>query len=79
MRDGQEHRDLCLSQLEQHEDKFIYYENVSNSSFKQLRVKSKIVPLYAAPDLGEKCSFSILAKYISKLPAEALCKAIGEV
>ena len=74
LRGGQEHRFLKLSQIQRSEDKYVYHENVSkniNGSFKQLRVKSKVVPLYANPVLGEQCPVSILDKYISKLPPKA--------
>ena len=79
LRGGQEHRGLQLSQLKRFEDKYVYYENTSknrNGSFKQLRVKSKVVPLYPTPDAGERCPVSILDKYISKLPSEAKEKDI---
>ena len=74
LRGGQEHRNLQLSQFKRTEDKYVYYENVSknrNGSFKQLRVKSKVVPLYACPEAGERCPVHILDKYIAKLPSEA--------
>ena len=74
LRGGQEHRGLQLSQLKRFDNKYVYYENTSknrNGSFKQLRVKSKVVPVYPAPDAGERCPVSILDKYISKLPSEA--------
>ena len=73
-RGGQEHRGLQLSQLKCLEDKYVYYENISknrNGSFKQLRIKSKVVPLYPCPEAGEHCPVLILDKYISKLPPEA--------
>ena len=38
---------------------------------KQLQAKSKVVPLYPTPYIGERCPVSILDKYISKLPPEA--------
>ena len=49
---------LQLSQLKRFEDKYVYYENVSknrNGSFKQLRVKNKVVPLYPSPEAGKHC------------------------
>jgi len=52
-------------------------ENVSknrNGSFKQLHVKSKIVPVFACPAAGERCPFHILDTYISKLPPQAFEK-----
>lgn len=41
------------------EEKYVYYENVSkntNGSFKQLRVKNKVVPLYPSPEAGDPLS-----------------------
>ena len=51
LRGGVEHRALKLSQLKRMDspDRYIYYENVSknhNGSFKQLHIKSKVVPLF---------------------------------
>ena len=74
LRGGQEHRNLQLSQLKRSEDKYVYYENGSknrNGTFRQLRVKNKVVPLYACPELGNKCPVAILDKYIAKLPPAA--------
>ena len=71
---GQEHHGLQLSQLKRYEDRYMYYENTSknrNGTFKQLRVKSKVVPLFPCPEAGERCPVHILDKYISKLPTEA--------
>lgn len=87
LRGGQEHRGLRLSQLKRCDNKYVYYENTSknrNGTFKQLRVKSKVVPLHPCPEAGERCPVFILDRYISKLPAEAkekdhfLCKTTGE-
>ena len=52
---------------------YTYYENVSktsNGSFKQLHVKSKVVPVFACPEAGEKCSLYILDLYLNKLSKE---------
>ena len=68
LRGGQEHRGLQLSQLKRYEDRYVYYENTSknrNGTFKQLRVKSKVVPLFPCPEAGERCPVHILDKYIS--------------
>ena len=70
LRSGQEHRRLQLSQLKRFDDKYVYYKNTlqnRNGTFKQLRVKSKVVLL----DAGKQCPVSILDKCISKLPFEA--------
>ena len=74
LRGGQEHRGLQLSQLKRFKDRYVYYENTSknrNGTFKQLRVKSKVVPLFPCPEAGSRCPVRILDKYISKLPLEA--------
>ena len=75
LRGGQEHRALKLSQLQRcADDRYVYYENVSknrNGSFKQLHVKSKVVPVFACPKAGERCAVRILDQYISRLPEEA--------
>ena len=74
LRGGQEHRGLRLSQLKRFDNKYVYYENTSknrNGTFKQLRVKNKVVPLHPCPEAGERCPVFVLDKYISKLPVEA--------
>ena len=73
LRGGVEHRELKLSQLNRLSgpERYIYIENVSktrNGSFKQLHLKNKEVPIYACPEVGERCPVYILDKYISKLP-----------
>ena len=58
-------------------DRYVYYENVSktrNGSFKKLHVPTKVVPVYACPEVEEKCPVSILDKYLSKLPKDAFKK-----
>ena len=65
LRGGVEHRVLKLSQLKRMDspNRYIYYENVSknhNGSFKQLHVKSKVVPLFACPEAGDWCPVKIL-------------------
>ena len=74
LRGGQEHRALKLSQLQRDGEKYVYYENVSknrNGSFKQLHIKSKVVPVFPCPEAGERCPVHLLDKYISKLPTAA--------
>ena len=74
LRGGQEHRGLQLSQLKRLEDHYVHYENTSknrNSTFKQFRVKSKVVPLFPCTEAGPRCPLRILDKYISKLPPKA--------
>ena len=72
---GIEHRNLKLSQLKRHQqpDHYVYHENVSktnNGSFKKLRIKGKVVPIYTCPDLGERYPVNILDTYLNKLPHE---------
>ena len=69
-----EHRALKLSQLKRDSDKYKYYENVSknrNGSFKQLHVRSKVVPVYSCPEAGIRCPVHLLDLYISKLQEAA--------
>ncbi len=70
---------LRLSQFTRYHDPdhYVYHENVSknsNGSFKKLKVKPKVVPLYAVPDVGERCPVKIIDKYIDKLPTDAFKK-----
>ena len=74
--EGVEHRSLKLSQVTRmsNPDQYVYHENVSknhNGSFKKIHVKKKVVPIYACPEVGERCPVNILDKYISKLPPYA--------
>ena len=77
LRGGVEHRNLKVSQVKRYydPDRYVYTENVSKTndgSFKKLRVKGKKVPIYACPDVGERCPVQILGKYLSKLPRKAI-------
>ena len=81
LRGGIEHRSLKLTQLKRmsNPDRNVYYENVSknrNGSFKKIHIKSKVVPVYACPEAGERCLVYILDKYISKLPSFAVDKDV---
>ena len=76
LRGGVEHRKLKPTQLKRlrDPDHYIYHENVSKTndgSFKKLRLKRKVVPIYACPDIGERCPVKILDTYLSKLPRKA--------
>ena len=76
LRGGVEHRKLKLSQLKRNcdPDHYVYYENVSKTnsgSFRKLRIKGKVVPVYACPEVGERCPVFILDTYLSKLPPKA--------
>ena len=56
LRGGQEHRGLQLSQLNDSKTGMsimVIRQINRNGSFKQLRIKSKVVPLYSSPDAGE--------------------------
>ena len=55
-------------------DHYVYHENISKTndgSFKKLRIKGKVVPVYACSDLGERCPVKTLDTYLSKLPPKA--------
>jgi hypothetical protein len=41
-------------------------------TIKKIHVKKKVVPIYACPEVGERCPVNVLDKYISKLPPHAL-------
>ena len=41
-------------------------------SIKKIHVKKKVVPIYACPEVGERCPVNVLDKYISKLPPHAM-------
>ncbi len=74
LRGGQEHRALKLSQLQHDSNMYVYYENGSKNrcgSSKQLRIKSKVVPVYPCPEAHERCPVYLLDLYISKLPEVA--------
>ena len=77
LRGGTEHRHLKLSQLHRSwdPDQYTYYENVSKTSdgsFRKMRLKHKVVPLFANPDIGDRCPVKVLDTYISKLPPKAI-------
>ena len=77
LRGGEEHRQLKLSQVKRFydPDHYVYTENSSKNrsgGLAQLRVTNKRVPVYAVPEAGEKCHVSVLDKYLSKLPLDAI-------
>ena len=47
-----------------------------NGVFYQLGIDNKCVSIYRNEQAGERCVFSLLDKYISKLPEEALLSSI---
>ena len=76
LRGGVEMRSLGISQIKwlQDPDRYIYTENVSKTNsgtFKKLHVSTKVVPVFACPDAGERCAVYLLDLYLSKLPNEA--------
>ena len=69
LRGGAEHRNLKISQLKRqyNPDHYVYYENVSKNnsgSFKKMRVKGKVVPVYSCQDAGSRCPIHILDTYL---------------
>ena len=79
LRGGQEHRELGVSQLKRlHDpDRYVYTERASKNrkgGMGQLRVEHKSVTIVANPSVGIRCHVSLLDKYISKLPSEAIKK-----
>ena len=77
LRDGEEHRNLRLSQLKRTQNGYIYTENASKNrqgGLGQLQLKNKSVEIYANRDAGDRCHCALLDPYISKLPKEAKSK-----
>ena len=55
-------------------DRYVYTELVSKTNsgtFKKLHVSSKVVPMFASAEAGERCPVQILDLYYSKLPPQA--------
>ena len=76
LRGGVEMRSLSISQIKRYQDpdRYVYTENVSKTNsgtFKKLHTKSKVVPVFACPEVGERCPVYLLDLYLSKLPTEA--------
>lgn len=42
-----------------------------------MRIKPKVVPVYAIPEAGNRCHVKILDTYISKLPQEAFATTVS--
>ena len=81
LRGGEEHRALKLSQVKRfsNPDRYEYTEHVSKNragGLRQLRVTSKVVPVYSVPEVGEKCHVSVLDFYLSKLPPDAATRDV---
>jgi hypothetical protein len=79
LRGGKEHRALKISQIVRHHDPphYVYTENGSKNrtgSLHQLRLENKRVTVFPCPEAGVRCHFSILEKYLSKLPPIAFEK-----
>ena len=57
----------------------MYTENLSktnSSTFRQLSVPNKVVPVHSCPEAGEQCALYLLNLYLSKLPQEAFINDI---
>ena len=79
LRGGKEHVSLKLSQIVLHNDPphYVYTKNGSknrNGGINQRRVENKVVPVFPCPESGVQCHFTILQKYIGKLPPVAFQK-----
>ena len=77
LRGGAEMRSLKISQMRRHSnpDCYMYTELVSktsNGTYKKLHVSNKTVPLYACPEVGDRCPVQLLDLYLSKLPQGAI-------
>ena len=73
---GIEMRQIKISQVKRctDPDRYVYTELVSKTNsgmFKKLHVTSKVVPMFASAEAGERCLVQILDLYYSKLPPEA--------
>ena len=69
-------RSLGISQIKrfQDPDRYIYTENVpktNSGTFKKLHVSTKVVTVFACPEVGERCAVYLLDLYLSKLPNKA--------
>ena len=81
LRGGVEHRELKIKQLERtfEPNGYIYHEYVSKNqsgTYQQLHLQSKVVPIYACPDGGQRCHVFLLDLYLRKLPQEAILKDV---
>ena len=87
LRGGQEHRDLCLKQLQRfyEPDRYVYSEHSSKNrqgGFLQSKLEHKTVTIVANSAIGERCPVFLLDKYIKKLPAKVdffYCKPFPSV
>ena len=59
---GQEHRDLCLSQLIRLEspNRYVYKEKASKGGLAQLKLEHKSVTIMANPSSGIRCPVHLL-------------------
>ena len=79
LRGGQEHRDLCPSQLQrlQSPDRYMYKEKASKNrqgGIAQLKLEHKAVFIFRNPEAGVRCPVHLFDKYMSKLPPEVFFK-----
>ena len=79
LRGGEEHRNLCISQLSRYKDYWEYQENTSKNrpgGLKTMSIEGKTVRSHANPNAGDHCHVRILDKYFDKLPEEAFSKDV---
>ena len=77
LRGGVEMRQIKISQVKRctNPDRYVYTELVSKTNsgtLKKLHVTSKVVPIFASAEAGERCPVQILDLYYSKLPPQAI-------
>ena len=78
---GIEMRSLAILQVKRfkHPDRYVYTENVSKTNsgtFRKLHISTKVVPVFACPQVGERCTVYLLDRYLSKLPQEAFTQDV---
>ena len=75
LRGGQEHRFLCISQLQRLSNpaRYVYVENGSKNRSGGLndRFTNKVVPIYSNPSSGNRDHVFLLDNYLSKIPQAA--------
>ena len=79
LRGGEECRQLRISQLQRihNPDGYVYHKYASKncqSTFRQMHLANKEVPIYACSTAGDRCHVRLLNLYLQKLPPEAIEK-----